>query len=298
MKVVFALLASTILCVSLARASSYVVNSDGTGDFPNIQAAINVAASGDTVTLADGVFTGSGNRDVTFLGKAVLLRSLSGNPAACVLDAQASVTDQHRIFSFVNAEGPNTILDGLTVRGGWEGTGYPSPAPGEEAPSSCTSLRTPRTRDPGSAVGGGIYCGAAAGPTIRNCMITGNNADFGGGLAASSNAYPTILDCVFTNNSARGDGGGIGYEFRPDSSSMTVTRCFFRTNVSGGHGGGAAIQGRNLLTDCTFTGNESEFGAGFFTCSGTTGTEFLRCTFVGNIGFSPYYPGAGGGGGT
>jgi len=251
---------------SCAHARTYVVNSGGTGDFPNIQAAIGAAASGDTVALTDGVFTGTGNRDVTFLGKAVVLRSLSGDSAACVLDAQGSSNGPHRAFSFLNAEGPNTVLDGLTIQGGWTGTG------------------------------GGIYCGPATGPTIRNCVIAGNVANNGGGLAVSSNGYPTILDCVFANNLASGDGGGVGYEFRPDSSHMTVSRCLFRANTTYNHGGGVAVQGRNLLTDCIFIGNQASFGAGFFDCAGTSGTEFLRCTFVRNV--APGNGGAGGGGGT
>ncbi len=76
-----------VLWGSLAQATTYVVKSDGKGDFPNIQAAINAAASGDTVALTDGVFTGDGNRDISFLGKAMVLRSLSGNPVGCRISA-------------------------------------------------------------------------------------------------------------------------------------------------------------------------------------------------------------------
>jgi hypothetical protein len=280
-----------------ASATTYLVRPDGTGDFPTIQAAIHAATSGDTITLADGVFTGTGNRDITFLGKAIVLRSQSGDPAGCVIDAQASANDEHRIFSFVDAEGPNTVLDGVTVRGGWKGTGVPARAPGREAPLSCELPETSRTADSQSRGGGGIYCGPGTGPTIRDCVIEGNVADYGGGMAVSSNGYPTIVGCVFANNFAPGDGGGIGYEFRPDSTHMTVSHCLFQANATWYHGGGVAVQGQNLLSDCTFTGNQSGFGGGFFDCGERSGTEFLRCTFVHNAAVA-FDGGVGGGGAT
>ena len=37
---------------------------DGSGDLPTIQAAVNASTDGAVVELANGVFTGMGNRDV------------------------------------------------------------------------------------------------------------------------------------------------------------------------------------------------------------------------------------------
>ncbi|MGH9360794.1 MAG: hypothetical protein ACRD2T_02680, partial [Thermoanaerobaculia bacterium] len=48
------------------------------GEHPTIQAAIDAAASGDTVLLADGVHRGAGNRDLDFRGKPLHLRSENG----------------------------------------------------------------------------------------------------------------------------------------------------------------------------------------------------------------------------
>ncbi|MCK4414565.1 MAG: hypothetical protein KAY32_13585 [Candidatus Eisenbacteria sp.] len=48
-----------------AGAETYLVLPDGTGDFPTIQAAIDAALDGDEILLADGTFTGDGNRDLT-----------------------------------------------------------------------------------------------------------------------------------------------------------------------------------------------------------------------------------------
>ena len=40
-------------------------------DFPTIQDAIVASTHGDIIELTDGVFTGPGNRDVRFVGRAV-----------------------------------------------------------------------------------------------------------------------------------------------------------------------------------------------------------------------------------
>ena len=260
MKVHPALWATIALWGSLAHATTYVVNNHGTGNFPTIQSAINAAASGDTVALIDGVFTRSGNRDISFLGKSVVLRSLSGNPAACVLDAQGSATDNHRVLDFTNSEGPNAVVDGVTVRGGY----------------------TPHLEPPNYSFGGGIYVGTNAGPTFQNCVITGNYCgDNGAGMAVATNAYPTLMDCVISGNSG-GEGSGIGYDSRPDTTLVTAIRCLFQSNVAMAHGGGVALAGANHFTDCTFYQNQASQGAGFFICGGSHATTFSGCTFLRN----------------
>ena len=51
--------------------------------------------SGDTILLADGVYTGDGNRDVEVWGKQVIIRSQSDDPTACIIDCQATPDDMH-----------------------------------------------------------------------------------------------------------------------------------------------------------------------------------------------------------
>ena len=86
-----------------AGAAEYSVRPDGAGDFPTIQAAVTAASAGDEIVLEDGTFTGTGNRDIDFAGKDVIVRSRNG-AAACTLDAQGSLATPHRAFHLHSGE--------------------------------------------------------------------------------------------------------------------------------------------------------------------------------------------------
>ena len=60
---------------------------DGTATHPfdAIQEGIDAAVDGDTVLVLDGTYSGTGNRDIGFLGKAITVRSENG-PAGCLVD--------------------------------------------------------------------------------------------------------------------------------------------------------------------------------------------------------------------
>ena len=58
-------------------------------DYPTIQSAIDAAVDGDEVLVADGTYTGEGNKDLDFSGKAIAVRSMHG-PETAIIDAEGA----------------------------------------------------------------------------------------------------------------------------------------------------------------------------------------------------------------
>jgi len=147
------------------------------GCYPTIQAAIDAAvtgiygpwviegdpdatplpivdvpeAPGDIVVVADGVYTGPGNRDLNFGGKLITIRSEFG-PENCIIDCGGTPSDPHRAFYFSGLENNGAVVDGFTIRGGYA----------EE-------------------FGGAFAIGVISRPVINNCIIQDNHAGIVGG---------------------------------------------------------------------------------------------------------------------
>ncbi len=158
-------------------AATYVVRPDGTGDFPTIQAAIDATVDGDVIELADGTFTGDGNRDIDYLGKAITVRSQSGVRESCVVDCHGSPEERHRGFIFQSGEGSGSVLEGVTITNGY------------------------------TSGGGGIRCESSS-PLFVRCALIGNSAFYGGGMNCWYAPSPTLRECVFDENWAE-HGGGV-----------------------------------------------------------------------------------------
>jgi predicted outer membrane repeat protein len=205
-------LSTTLLVlVNTVSARTWYIMPDGTGDAPTIQAGIDSATTGDEVVLANGTFGGPGNRDIDYHGKAVTVRSESGDPAMCIVDCPGDYFEPHRGFYFNSGEGPGSVLEGVTITNAWAGGGLPD------------------------NLGGGVYCKNQSSPTIANCFFIRNHAERGGGaISCRDYSSPTLTNCVLASNSAGWYGGGLRCE---DYSSPTFTNCTFWGN-SAHYGGG------------------------------------------------------------
>jgi len=75
------------LYLSLPFTSFAAVLNVAPGEYQTIQAAIGAALDGDTVLVADGTYTGEGNKNLDFKGKAIIVRSENG-ASATIIDCE------------------------------------------------------------------------------------------------------------------------------------------------------------------------------------------------------------------
>ncbi len=207
--------------------------------YPTIQAAIDASINGDKVVVADGTYTGTGNHDIDFLGKAITLRSAKG-PENCIIDCQGSKKNEHRGFYFHSGEKSSAVLDGFTIKNGYK---YP---------------------------GAGIYCSGSS-PIIKNCKITKNKAEWlngTGGGCYFSNSFAKIINCRITFNSAIGTsthsgngwGGGIGIA---KNSKIAISDSQIMNNYATYFSGGVGVNSSSLsVVNSVISNNSSESGAG------------------------------------
>ena len=224
--------------------------------YKTIQLAIDAAVAGDSVHIDSGTYY----EKIDLLGKAIQVIGIDG-PETTTIDATG--LDGSVIYCS-NNEGPETVISGLTLTGG-TGTLHPI-------------WKTFQ--------GGGIFAFFAS-PTVTNCVVIGNQAEFAGGMWAQEYSS-TIENVRFENNHATYPiTGGAGGLYLWNSSAL-VTGCTFENNDSVGAGGAmrskisaSSDAGNSIIRNCTFNSNQAgQFGGAVATNRATP--TFDQCTFTNN----------------
>jgi Right handed beta helix region len=255
---------SCLFCMS--AFADVTIDPGGSGDYTEIQPGIDAVSPGDTVWLVDATYTGTNNRFLRFNGKDIILRSVSDNPAACVIDCEHSATGIYLDGGETAASGIRGIkIQKADSVGIWL----------EGVSTAVTNCIFEDCWAQGTG-GGGIFCQGSCSSVISNCIFTGNEAQGcdGGGMYCGTGTSPTIVKCVFSFNI--GLQGGAMY--CRSSSTPTITNCIFMHN-RGNNGGGIYTQTTTplLITNCTFACNQSFDGGGI--CCSTHGT----CTVINTL---------------
>jgi len=280
-------------------------NTRNIGPTNNIQAAINNAQPGDTISLNGGTYNISGDYDIN-VTKANLTLKASNTGGKPIINATGK---NKRVFNIV---ANNTTLDGLTMTG-----------VSITNNTDCTS--------------GVVYSGNVVNTTIKNCNISGNNintisANVGAGVCFTN--YGTVInctimnntinytstyqcygggvhfqrggmliDCNITNNSAINSssgtcrGGGVLFIDAQNSNIINcnivgntatnagglsigwgnVTNCNITNNSASNTGGGAYLLSSAYVRNCTIAGNNAQNGGGVYST-----IKVYNCTIVAN----------------
>jgi hypothetical protein len=254
---------------------------DTTGDgsqenpFATIQKAIDTATYGCTVIVRSGTYTGPGNKDIDFLGKAITVRSENG-PENCIIDCNGSEAEPYRGFYFHNSETHSSVLTGLTITNGWG-------ADGKGGGIYCTQNSCPlisKCRITGNFAysGGGICCDEGSSPRIRNCNID-NNCGCGGGMHCEDSS-PEITNCVISNNVVPilGNLGTPGGGIATYRSSPTIDNCIISDNTSTSSGGGVfCYKGNPIINKCTISCNSADGSGGAVLCYANCSVTVSNC---------------------
>jgi len=245
-------------------------------DQPTIQAGVDAAVDGDTVLVADGTWTGDGNHDIDFLGKAITVSSENG-AETCIIDCQ----NDGRGFIFNSGEDLNTRVSGFKILNGIQGLGGAiccidsSPVIENMVISQCVAMDQ----------GGGIYIENAS-PEIRNCFIDGCLSDNNGGGVFCLGASPDMSGYTSTDNDNTahfqydGRGGGVACDA---GSAPLITETTFSGNHAGHRGAGLFSSASSpIIRSCVFENNTAEAWGGGVYCETSGSPEISGCTITGN----------------
>lgn len=226
-----------------ATASVLDVSPDGSGAYPDLQQALQAAQSGDTIRLADGLFTGPGNRNL-IVGGILTISSASGDAASCALDLQG----EGRGFLVYSLPGTLIRIEGITLR-----DGEPRSLPEDQLPGYGGGLAV-KPLSPGGFL------------HVENCVFEENAADAGGG-AFVWGGEALFRDCVFRANVAT-DGAGVYSGQCGAGDGVRFDSCLFYDNdypfeSVGGYGAGVYYsRSVGRLENCTMAKNRAWLGGG------------------------------------
>lgn len=207
----YALVFASLLFLSAAAwAATWYVDDDnapgpGSGTqedpFSKIQYGIDAASDGDAVLVMPGLYV----ENLDFLGKGITVVSSQG-PGVTVVDGNRSGS----VVVFQNNEGTDSILEGFTLT---NGSG---------------------TLDNSSTKGGAILCSYAS-PSIKNNILSHNEAYIGGGL------YGSEANPIITNNFVFGNSAFYGGAFCFVGSSPIITNNTLSRNTADFRGGAVYV---------------------------------------------------------
>lgn len=288
------LIALDVGAVSAADTERYVtpVGSDAANDCADssapcrtVQHAVDQAASGDSVLVATGVYTGVHVRScvtqVTYITRSLTVRGgYTTDWNASEPDVNPTILDaegQGRVL-YISGPGITVTVEGLWITGG-DATGVSATGGGIYVDQAAVFLRDnvvySNTAD---ANGGGVSLAGCTALVSHNAILSNTaralgSYQGGGGLYASG-CDIALADSVVSGNVSANRGGGVYLA----GGTFALTRNTIAGNRGiGREGGGVHLRsGTGTLVENTLYGNEGDWGGGVYADGGTI-------TLTGNI---------------
>ena len=192
-----------------------------------IGAAVQVAkvpAAENVILVAAGTYAGRGNRNLSFGGFDIKLRSVSG-ASSTIIDLE----NAGRFLTLENRESLNSLLEGFTIRNGVNGNGS------------------------------AVLVKSNSNITIKNCAFKDNRASSEGTVYITEGSNVKISNCDFIDNTAS-YGGGV----RANGGSIEIADSLFRGNYVSSHGGAVSLLGgtNGKILRSRFINNQSRYDGG------------------------------------
>lgn len=249
-KIAISIISIGLICIFAGVASAAIIEVPSS-ECSTIQAGIDKANDGDTVLVADGVYTDEGNKDLVFGGKIITLQSENG-PANSIIDCEGV---GRALSSKPNTSAKDVVIEGFTIKNGVANRG------------------------------GAIHWGyTSANLTIEDCIFRNNYNSAIWTSALKDDSTVTIIDCDFiSNEGAVLSTNGGGAVTLANGGNAVITDCGFYDNTSTFRAGAIRILG-NTTTDfknCIFTGNTTNHDAGAISFEYGI-NRLVNCIFAGN----------------
>ncbi|MEL6341629.1 MAG: MopE-related protein [Myxococcota bacterium] len=274
----------TILLLSLPSfAATLTVGSSG--DYSTIQAAIDDAASGDTITVAAGTYsecidtgglnltlTGAGSSSVTVDGGSCTVDAVIEIDGGTVTISGMTVTDG--VATGVYVDGATASFDDMVIEdsGAYAVSGPLSYGGGMLVENGLVDMTDSIFQDNVSDYGGAVSLDDGSTFEARDVTFQRNEADvYGGGIYADGDLTGSGItidldDCTFEDNGfdglSTGNGGAIGAR---DNVELIDRNGVYEDNTASQNGGAIYIENDSSvdIDGATFENNTIPSTAGF-----------------------------------
>jgi hypothetical protein len=236
-------------------------------DYPTIQAAVDSAATSDTVLVAPGTYYGDpGSATCVVFDKAISLIG-EGGAGVTTIDGEGA----RRVLG-TTSSGPRTIR-GFTIRNGSAGSGAGLYVSGTG--STCTIADNVFEDNHATGQGGGVACYSNSGVVMRDNTFRSN----GGNGAA---VYSDVIPLDFSSNVVMEDTPNVAVSAVLWYTSLSMTDCVIANS-------GPAL---DLVSQCG-TGPDIQrctiFGSPAIYCHGDIWSTIGETVIVGNMYHSFYF---------